>query len=141
MNIDHIRQRLRSVGAKPAHQALVLRNWTRALPLDLGRSRPEDFFPLELCAHLPGLAEECAGSCACAAEHAGEDGCRLLLALADGQTVESVLLPGRPVRVDPGRLRGGLHLLHDRGATACCASWAAPRSSPRWRSPAASCGR
>jgi 23S rRNA (adenine2503-C2)-methyltransferase len=54
MNIDHIRQRLRSVGAKPAHQALVLRNWTRALPLDLGRSRPEDFFPREMCAPCPG---------------------------------------------------------------------------------------
>jgi 23S rRNA (adenine2503-C2)-methyltransferase len=34
---------------------------------------------------------------------------------ADGQTVESVLLPpGRPVRVHPGGLRGGLRVLHDR---------------------------
>ena len=93
MNIDHIRQRLRSVGAKPAHQALVLRNWTRALPLDLGRSRAEDFFPREMCATLPGLAEELRGLVRLRSEHAGEDGCRLLLALADGQAVESVLLP------------------------------------------------
>ena len=93
MKIDRIRQRLRSVGAKPAHEALVLRNWTRALPLDLGRSRAEDFFPREMCATLPGLAEELRGLVRLRSEHAGEEGSRLLLALADGQTVESVLLP------------------------------------------------
>jgi len=93
MKLEHLRQRLRASGAKPAHEELVLRNWTRALPLEAGRSRPADFFPLELRRALPALAEEWRALARLRAEHAGEDGARLLLELADGQTVESVLLP------------------------------------------------
>jgi 23S rRNA (adenine2503-C2)-methyltransferase len=93
MKIEHIRQRLRASGAKPGHEALVLRNWTRALPLDFGRSRPEDFFPLELRRALPALADELGGLARLRSEHPGMDGTRLLLDLADGQAVESVLLP------------------------------------------------
>ena len=93
MKIEHLRQRLQGLRAKPGHEELVLRNWTRALPLDDGRSRPENFFPLELRRALPALAEEWRALTRLRAEHAGEDGTRLLLALADGQTVECVLLP------------------------------------------------
>ena len=93
MKIEHIRRRLRASGAKPGHEALVLRNWTRALPLDTGRGRPEDFFPLQLRNALPALAEEWQALARLRAEHAGEDGTKLLVGLADGQTVESVLLP------------------------------------------------
>ena len=93
MKIEDIRQRLHALGAKPAHEALVLRNWARALPLDEGRSRPEDFLPLNLRKALPALAEELHGIIRLRAEHAGADGTRLLLDLADGQAVESVLLP------------------------------------------------
>jgi 23S rRNA (adenine2503-C2)-methyltransferase len=71
----------------------VLRNWTRALPPEAGRSRPEDFFPLELRRALPGLAEELGGLARMRSEHPGEDGTRLLVELADGQAAESVLLP------------------------------------------------
>lgn len=94
MQIEHIRQRLRTLGARPCHEELVLRNWTRALPLDSGRSRPQDFLPLDVRDALPSLVVEWQALARLRAEHAGEDGsARLLLELADGQTVESVLLP------------------------------------------------
>ncbi|CAI08995.1 predicted Fe-S-cluster redox enzyme,radical SAM family [Aromatoleum aromaticum EbN1] len=93
MRIDHIRQRLRASGAKPCHEQRVLRAWTHALPLDRGRCRSEDFFPAPLGARLPALGAELAALAQVRSEHAGEDGARLLVELADGQTVESVLLP------------------------------------------------
>ena len=109
MKIADLRQRLLAHGAKPGHEERVLRNWTRALPLDDGRGRPEDFFPLELRHALPVLAEELQGLARLRAEHAGEDGTRLLLELADGQTVESVLLP-----------RGGLCVSTQVGCAVGC---------------------
>src|SRR5450759_927898 len=94
MRIEHIRQRLRAHGAKPCHQQLALRAWTQALPLDSGRRRPEHFLPLQLRTVLPAIAAELKTMARLRAEHAGEDGsARLLVELADGQTVESVLLP------------------------------------------------
>jgi 23S rRNA (adenine2503-C2)-methyltransferase len=94
MRIEHIRQRLRAHDAKPVHEHRVLRLWSQALPYDQGRNRPEDFFPLSLRAALPALAADLAGLARPRAEHPGEDGsARLLVELADGRTVESVLLP------------------------------------------------
>jgi 23S rRNA (adenine2503-C2)-methyltransferase len=94
MRIDEIRQRLRGHGAKPCHEERVLRLWSQALPQDSGRRRPEDFLPLELRAALPGLTAELQALARLRSEHPGEDGsARLLIELADGQTVESVLLP------------------------------------------------
>jgi 23S rRNA (adenine2503-C2)-methyltransferase len=94
MRIDEIRQRLRAAGAKPAHEARVLRLWSQALPQDSGRRRPEDFIPLSVRNTLPGLIDELHGLARLRSEHPGEDGsARLLVDLADGQTVESVLLP------------------------------------------------
>jgi 23S rRNA (adenine2503-C2)-methyltransferase len=94
MRIEQIRQILRRNGAKPCHEARILRAWTRALPLDHGPVAAEHFHPLPLRAAMPGLAAELAGLAWIRAEHAGADGSsRLLLQLADGQTVESVLLP------------------------------------------------
>jgi 23S rRNA (adenine2503-C2)-methyltransferase len=53
-----------------------------------------DFLPAGLRADLPALTEDLAALARLRSEHAGEDGsARLLVALADGQTVESVLLP------------------------------------------------
>jgi 23S rRNA (adenine2503-C2)-methyltransferase len=109
MRITDIRQRLRALGAKPGHEELVLRNWARALPLDSGRSRPNDYFPLQLRGALPALAEELRGLLRLRAEHAGEDGTKLLLDLADGQTVESVMLP-----------RGGLCVSTQVGCAVGC---------------------
>jgi len=96
MNIDHFRRTLRELGAKPCHEERVLRAWTQAKPLDSGTRRQQsaDFLPLALREALPRLETELAGLASLRAAPVGEDGSqRLLVALADGQTVESVLLP------------------------------------------------
>ena len=94
MQIEHIRQRLRAVGAKPSHEQALLRAWTQAKPLDGGKQKPENFLPLSLRNALPAIETELTAIARLRAEHAGGDGAgRLLIELADGQTVESVLLP------------------------------------------------
>ena len=94
MQIEQFRQLLRAAGAKPSHEQALLRAWTQATPLDGGKQRPENFFPLSLRTALPAIEAELAAIGRLRAEHAGGDGAgRLLVALADGQTVESVLLP------------------------------------------------
>jgi 23S rRNA (adenine2503-C2)-methyltransferase len=94
MRIEHIRWHLRAHGAKPCHEQLVLRAWTRALPLDSGRRRPEHFLPLQVRTGLPAIAAELKAVARLRSQHPGEDGsARLLVELSDGQTVESVLLP------------------------------------------------
>jgi 23S rRNA (adenine2503-C2)-methyltransferase len=94
MRIDDVREAMRAAGAGPVHQRLLLRNWTRALPLESGRQRPEDFMPASLRAALPSLARMLAGVARVRSEHPAQDGsARLLVQLADGQSVESVLLP------------------------------------------------
>ncbi|MEY4561091.1 MAG: hypothetical protein RLZZ618_368 [Pseudomonadota bacterium] len=94
MQIDAIRQRLREHGAKPVHEQRVLRQWSRALPQDGGRRKPEDFLPLSVREALPALLEDLKALVQVRSEHPAEDGSeRLLLSLTDGQTIESVLLP------------------------------------------------
>ena len=94
MRIEDIRQRLRAAGAKPVHEQRVLRLWAQAKPQDSGRRRPEDFLPQSVREVLPGLIDELQGLATLSSEHPGEDGsARLLVQLADGQAVESVLLP------------------------------------------------
>lgn len=96
MRIEHIRQRLRDSQALPCHENRILRAWLQALPLDSGprRRNAENFFPKEIREILPGLAADLAALVRVRSEHPGQDGsARLLVDLADGQTVESVLLP------------------------------------------------
>ncbi|ALT77740.1 RNA methyltransferase [Paucibacter sp. KCTC 42545] len=94
MRIEDIRQELSALGAKPLHVQRVLRQWVRALPLTAGRRRPEDFLPLAVRDALPDLDARLQGLTRLVSSHPGEDGsARLLLALQDGMTVESVLLP------------------------------------------------
>ncbi|MDP2018912.1 RNA methyltransferase [Hydrogenophaga sp.] len=94
MRIEHLRQRLQALGANPRHTQRVLRLWSQALPQSSGRRELAHFLPATLVAALPALADELAGLARLQSEHPGEDGsARLLVALADGQTVESVLLP------------------------------------------------
>ncbi|MFL6627072.1 MAG: RNA methyltransferase [Vitreoscilla sp.] len=89
-----IRSRLRALGAAPGHEARVLRQWVNAQPQDAGKRRLSDFMPLAVRDALPALTAELAGLATLRSEHPGEDGsARLLVGLADGQTVESVLLP------------------------------------------------
>jgi 23S rRNA (adenine2503-C2)-methyltransferase len=63
-------------------------------PLDNKHRKAEDFLPLAVRDELPGVLAELNGLARVHSEHPGEDGsARLLVELADGQTVESVLLP------------------------------------------------
>ena len=94
MRIDQIRQTLRRSGAKPCHEERILRAWTQGLALDSGPVAAEDFFPQSLLKALPAQTAELSGLARVTAEHRGADGSsRLLVVLADGQAVESVLLP------------------------------------------------
>lgn len=94
MNIDTLRQRLRAAGAKPAHEQRVLQLWAHALAPDTGSRWLDNFLPLALRAALPELRAELAGLARLGSIHPGADGsARLLVELADGQTIESVLLP------------------------------------------------
>ena len=94
MRLSHFRQRLRDLGAAPCHEGRVLRAWAQGRSLDNRRQRAADFLPLKLRGALPDLFGELNALARVHAEHPGEDGsARLLVALADGQTVESVLLP------------------------------------------------
>ncbi|RYY99598.1 MAG: RNA methyltransferase [Comamonadaceae bacterium] len=94
MQIDTLKQRLRAAGAGPTHEKRVLRLWAQALPQDAGRRRPEDFLPATLLQALPAITAELQGLARLQSVHPGADGSeRLLVALGDGQTVESVLLP------------------------------------------------
>ena len=89
-----LRERLRAAGARPGHEAAILRAWTHALPLDSGPRPPVSFLPAAVRADLPALAGELGALARVHAEHPAEDGSRrLVVELADGLTVESVLLP------------------------------------------------
>ena len=92
--IADLRQRLRALGAAPLHEAHVLRRWLAAKPLDGGKHAPEHFLPRPLRDALPAIAAEWDSLARIASEHPAPDGsARLLVTLADGQTVESVRLP------------------------------------------------
>ncbi|WP_337786094.1 RNA methyltransferase [Ramlibacter lithotrophicus] len=92
--IEDVRQRLRAAGAGAAHEARVLRLWAQALPQDSGRRRLEDFMPRSLRSALPDIEAQLEGLARLQSAHPAADGSeRLLVALPDGQTVESVLLP------------------------------------------------
>ncbi len=94
MRLAQFRQRLRELGASPCHERRVLRGWAQGRSLDNVRQRAEDFFPLRLRKELPALRDELDALVRVHSEHFGADGSvRLLAALADGQTVETVLLP------------------------------------------------
>lgn len=91
-DFDH---RLASLGALPVHRGRVLRVWLQGQALDTGTRRrsAEDFLPLRVREAVPALTSELDGLARVHSEHAGIDGSRLLVELADGQMVESVLLP------------------------------------------------
>jgi 23S rRNA (adenine2503-C2)-methyltransferase len=94
MQLREFLDRLRTHGAKSEHEARILRNWTRGLPLEFGRRPAATFFPAALRAALPGLESALAALTIVQARHPAGDGAeRLLVKLGDGQYVESVLLP------------------------------------------------
>ena len=94
MKVASLRERLSSFGAKPLHQDRVLRHWLQALPQDLAPKRPGDYLPGTLRAAMPQWLQEFGQLVGVRAEHTAADGSvRFVMGLADGQAVESVLLP------------------------------------------------
>jgi len=94
MRIQDLRQRLRDLGALPKHEHRVLRLWSQALPQNSGKRQIENFLPKTLRLALPEIEAELDALAQVQSEHPADDGSkRLLVVLADGQTVESVLLP------------------------------------------------
>ncbi|MVW72760.1 RNA methyltransferase [Bordetella sp. 15P40C-2] len=88
-------QRLVALDALPVHRGRIMRVWLQGQALDHGtrRRQSEHFLPLALRNAVPALTAELDGLARVRAEHTGNDGSRLLVELADGQMVESVLLP------------------------------------------------
>ena len=74
MRIEHIRQRLQSLGANARHEAHVLRRWLQARPQDSGRRRIEHYLPQALRAELPALVEDLAGLARLRSQHPAADG-------------------------------------------------------------------
>jgi 23S rRNA (adenine2503-C2)-methyltransferase len=98
MRIAALRERLRALGANPQHEHRVLRLWSQALPQDHGPRPIERFMPTRLREALPELEQELKALARVHTEHPGEDGSlRRVVALTDGQLVESVHMP-------PGRI-------------------------------------
>ncbi|MGI4717416.1 MAG: RNA methyltransferase [Janthinobacterium lividum] len=94
MRVSSIRARLAALGALPLHQERVLRDWVQGAAHERGRRPASDFLPKPVREALPTLDEELAGMVRLVSSHPAGDGAeRLLVALADGQMVESVLLP------------------------------------------------
>jgi 23S rRNA (adenine2503-C2)-methyltransferase len=134
MRIIDLQHRLRTLGARPIHEQHLLRRWAQALPLDGGRHAADDFLPRALRDACPRWWRTLQGLARLRSEHPAPDGsARLLVDLADGQRVEATLLPrdGLCVSTQVGCAVGCRFCMS--GATGCCASWAAPRSWPRWR--------
>ncbi|MDO8311203.1 MAG: hypothetical protein Q7T25_04620, partial [Sideroxyarcus sp.] len=110
MRIAQLRQRLRDLGAKPCHEDRLLRGWTQVCSYDRKHSPAETFFPLALRNALPAIKAELNGLARLHGEYPADDEVtRLLVELADGQMVESVLLP-----------RGGLCVSTQVGCAVGC---------------------
>jgi 23S rRNA (adenine2503-C2)-methyltransferase len=94
-DIHLLRERLYTLGANPAHAAHVLRAWLQARPsMDTQRRKAEHHLPQALRTALPALMNELNALARIHTEHpAGDGSAKLLIALADGQTVEAVRLP------------------------------------------------
>ena len=96
MRIQELHQALADIGARPCHIGRIHRAWLQGLPLDAGtrRQKSEDYFPLSVRNGLPPIAARLEALARVHSHHPAVDGSlRLLVALADGQMVESVLLP------------------------------------------------
>jgi 23S rRNA (adenine2503-C2)-methyltransferase len=101
---------LPGLGARPLHVQALLRQWLAGRPPGPGKHRPEDHLPAALVQQLPALQAAWAALAQRRSTHPAADGAeRWLLALADGQTVETVLLP-----------RGGLCVSTQVGCAVGC---------------------
>jgi 23S rRNA (adenine2503-C2)-methyltransferase len=98
--ITEIRNQLRCLGARPAHEQRILRLWSQAKPQNSGSRPLESFMPAALRQALPQLSESLSDLLRLQSTHTAEDGSvRWLLSLQDGQTIETVGLPREGVCV------------------------------------------
>jgi 23S rRNA (adenine2503-C2)-methyltransferase len=110
MRISHLRQRLRDLGAKPCHEDRLLRGWSQVGSYDRVHSPADNFFPAAIRRELPAIEAQLNGLAKLSGEYPANDiVARLLVELADGQMVESVLLP-----------RGGLCVSTQVGCAVGC---------------------
>lgn len=110
MRISHLRQRLHDLGAKPCHEDRLLRGWSQVCSYDRKHSPAETFFPAALRNELPAIEAELDRLARLHGGYPADDEvARLLVELADGQMVESVLLP-----------RGGLCVSTQVGCAVGC---------------------
>jgi 23S rRNA (adenine2503-C2)-methyltransferase len=94
MKIEELRQRFLDAGAASVHAERVLRRWVQARAQRGGRRAVETFYPAQLLQALPDIEAALTSLAQLQSAHPGADGSeRLLVRLADGQLVESVLLP------------------------------------------------
>ena len=92
--VSQIRNHLRCLGARPAHEQRILRLWAQAKPQDSGRRPLESFMPADLRHELPQLSQALQNLVRLISSHPAQDGSvRWLLSLQDGQMVETVGLP------------------------------------------------
>ncbi|MEW5904974.1 MAG: RNA methyltransferase [Pseudomonadota bacterium] len=110
MLLSQLTQRLTDLGCKPCHVDRLLRGWSQVKSYDRKGSPAATFFPAAVREALPGIEVELAGLARLHGEYpANEEVARLLVELADGQMVESVLLP-----------RGGLCISTQVGCAVGC---------------------
>jgi 23S rRNA (adenine2503-C2)-methyltransferase len=108
--LGELQQQLQALGAGPRHEQHLLRSWAQALPVERPHRRMETFLPKALREAWSGIASGLEGLARLKSRHRAPDGSeRLLVALHDGQTVESVLLP-----------RGGLCVSTQVGCAVGC---------------------
>ncbi|POZ60625.1 RNA methyltransferase [Chromobacterium alticapitis] len=96
MRIQEFHQSLADIGARPCHIGRINRAWLKGQSLDAGtrHQKSEDYFPLSVREGLPPIAARIEALARVHSRHEAEDGSlRMLVALGDGQMVESVLLP------------------------------------------------
>jgi 23S rRNA (adenine2503-C2)-methyltransferase len=91
--VKRILERIRAAGAGPRHEQRLLRTWLSGRALIEATRKADLAFSRVLTESLPAIESELDALVRVQSEHPGEDGSmRMLLSLADGQTVESVLL-------------------------------------------------
>lgn len=94
MQLKELKQRIRTLDAKPCHEHYLLQNWLQVHPLESGRGWSRHRLPQKLQSALPAITEELQSLARLRAKHIDKDGStRLLIELRDGQVVESILLP------------------------------------------------
>ncbi|WP_174875357.1 RNA methyltransferase [Vogesella oryzae] len=96
MRIPEFHHALAAIGARSCHVGRITRAWLKGQPLDAGtrHQKSEHYFPLSVRTGLPPIAAQMDALAQIQSQHPAADGSlRLLVALADGQMVESVLLP------------------------------------------------